>query len=135
MKKDPVVRVKQTWDPRQRIQEENSQGTIENGRSRSTEILSTGEEFVDKEEMDRKVVSLPTRRPTAVEDVEEEEGEGEYEEELKDSGYVADDKEFRVEDVEEEEEEEEDEELAKRDLEKQFEEQMKELEEVLAAVI
>jgi len=63
MKKDPVVLVKQTWDPRQRIQEENSQGTIENGKSRSTEVLSTGEEFADGEEVNREVVNLPIRRP------------------------------------------------------------------------
>jgi len=136
MKKDPIVYVKQTWDPRQRIQEENSQGTIENGKSRSMEVLSTGEEFVDKEEMDRKVVGLPIRRPIVVEDVEEEDAEEEEEEceeeGEEDSGYVAD-KEFKVEDVEVEESE--DEELAKRGLEEQFEEQMKELEKVLAAVI
>ena len=133
MKKDPVVRVKQTWDPRQRIQEENSQGAIENGKSRSTEVLSTGEEFVDKEKMDRMVVSLPIRGSIVVEDIEEDQGEYEEEEEEEEgSGYVADDKEYEVEGVEEGSE---DEKLARRNLEKQFEEHMKELEKALSSVI
>ena len=44
MKVPPVVRVKQTWDPKQRQQEMQQQGKVENGRSRAVEGLVTGEE-------------------------------------------------------------------------------------------
>ena len=44
MRTPPVVRVKQTWDPRQRQQEMQQQGKIENGRSRAVEGSVTGEE-------------------------------------------------------------------------------------------